>query len=229
MIVLRDADLERAANDGRLLGDGERRPDLPVGRARVRRGAGLRRVRRARSSRGRRRSRQGALGRDRLGRRRRDHVREPGGDRRAPRQGRGRQGREDPHGRQAPHEGAGRFFEPTVLVDVDHSMEFMTEETFGPTLPIMKVRDEDEAVRLANDSPLRAQLERLHAGTSRRASGSRGGSGRQRLRERHDHQLHGAGAAVRRQRRVRDRRAPRAAGIQKYCSAQTILVHALRT
>jgi acyl-CoA reductase-like NAD-dependent aldehyde dehydrogenase len=29
----------------------------------------------------------------------------------------------------------------------------MTEETFGPTLPIMKVRDEDEAVRLANDSP----------------------------------------------------------------------------
>jgi acyl-CoA reductase-like NAD-dependent aldehyde dehydrogenase len=48
--------------------------------------------------------------------------------------------------------GAGRFFEPTVLVDVDHSMECMTEETFGPTLPIMKVADEDEAVRLANDS-----------------------------------------------------------------------------
>ncbi|MEA2314250.1 MAG: hypothetical protein QOI03_942 [Solirubrobacteraceae bacterium] len=49
--------------------------------------------------------------------------------------------------------GAGRFYEPTVLVDVDHSMKIMTEETFGPTLPIMKVRDEDEAVRLANDSP----------------------------------------------------------------------------
>jgi acyl-CoA reductase-like NAD-dependent aldehyde dehydrogenase len=31
-------------------------------------------------------------------------------------------------------------------------MDCMTEETFGPTLPIMKVRDEDEAVRLANDS-----------------------------------------------------------------------------
>jgi acyl-CoA reductase-like NAD-dependent aldehyde dehydrogenase len=54
-------------------------------------------------------------------------------------------------GEQAP--GAGRFFEPTVLVDVDHSMKCMTEETFGPTLPIMKVRDADEAVRLANDSP----------------------------------------------------------------------------
>jgi acyl-CoA reductase-like NAD-dependent aldehyde dehydrogenase len=54
-------------------------------------------------------------------------------------------------GSQAP--GAGRFFEPTVLVDVDHTMKCMTEETFGPTLPIMKVSDADEAVRLANDSP----------------------------------------------------------------------------
>ena len=50
-------------------------------------------------------------------------------------------------------EGPGRFYEPTVLTDVDHSMECMTEETFGPTLPIMKVRDADEAVKLANDSP----------------------------------------------------------------------------
>ncbi len=53
-------------------------------------------------------------------------------------------------GSQTP--GAGMFFEPTVLVDVDHTMKCMTEETFGPTLPIMKVRDADEAVRLANDS-----------------------------------------------------------------------------
>jgi acyl-CoA reductase-like NAD-dependent aldehyde dehydrogenase len=50
-------------------------------------------------------------------------------------------------------QGEGTFFEPTVLADVDHSMSCMTEETFGPTLPIMKVRDEDEAIRLANDSP----------------------------------------------------------------------------
>jgi len=47
----------------------------------------------------------------------------------------------------------GHFFEPTVLVDVDHSMACMREETFGPTVPIMKVRDTEEAVRLANDSP----------------------------------------------------------------------------
>jgi acyl-CoA reductase-like NAD-dependent aldehyde dehydrogenase len=49
--------------------------------------------------------------------------------------------------------GPGRFYEPTVLTDVDHSMTIMTEETFGPTLPIMKVKDEAEAIRLANESP----------------------------------------------------------------------------
>jgi acyl-CoA reductase-like NAD-dependent aldehyde dehydrogenase len=48
---------------------------------------------------------------------------------------------------------AGRFYEPTVLVDVDHTMKIMTEETFGPTLPVMKVADAEEAVRLANESP----------------------------------------------------------------------------
>ncbi|GAA3954494.1 aldehyde dehydrogenase family protein [Gordonia caeni] len=46
----------------------------------------------------------------------------------------------------------GRFYEPTVLVDVDHTMACMTDETFGPLLPIMKVADADEAVRLANDT-----------------------------------------------------------------------------
>ncbi len=48
--------------------------------------------------------------------------------------------------------GQGRFYEPTVLVDVDHSMRCMQEETFGPTLPIMKISDAEEGVRLANDS-----------------------------------------------------------------------------
>jgi succinate-semialdehyde dehydrogenase / glutarate-semialdehyde dehydrogenase len=45
-----------------------------------------------------------------------------------------------------------RFHEPTILVDVDHTMEVMREETFGPLLPIMKVKNMDEAVRLSNDS-----------------------------------------------------------------------------
>jgi acyl-CoA reductase-like NAD-dependent aldehyde dehydrogenase len=48
--------------------------------------------------------------------------------------------------------GPGRFYEPTVLTGVDHTMEVMRDETFGPVLPIMKVRDAEEAVRLANDS-----------------------------------------------------------------------------
>ena len=50
-------------------------------------------------------------------------------------------------------EGPGRFYAPTVLVDVDHSMRCMSEETFGPTLPVMRVGDADEAVALANDGP----------------------------------------------------------------------------
>jgi acyl-CoA reductase-like NAD-dependent aldehyde dehydrogenase len=48
---------------------------------------------------------------------------------------------------------AGLFWEPTVLANVTHDMAIMCEETFGPVLPIMRVRDEDEALRLANDSP----------------------------------------------------------------------------
>jgi acyl-CoA reductase-like NAD-dependent aldehyde dehydrogenase len=49
-------------------------------------------------------------------------------------------------------EGPGLYYEPTVLVNVNHDMACMREETFGPTLPVMKVSDVDEAVRLANDS-----------------------------------------------------------------------------
>jgi succinate-semialdehyde dehydrogenase/glutarate-semialdehyde dehydrogenase len=46
----------------------------------------------------------------------------------------------------------GLYFEPTVLVDVDHGMAVMREETFGPILPIMRVRDEAEALQLAGDT-----------------------------------------------------------------------------
>jgi acyl-CoA reductase-like NAD-dependent aldehyde dehydrogenase len=47
---------------------------------------------------------------------------------------------------------AGFFWEPTVLVGVTHDMAIMRDETFGPCLPIQVVRDEDEALRLANDT-----------------------------------------------------------------------------
>jgi acyl-CoA reductase-like NAD-dependent aldehyde dehydrogenase len=47
--------------------------------------------------------------------------------------------------------GGGRWIRPTVVVDVDHSMTLMTEETFGPVMPVMNFRTVDEAVELAND------------------------------------------------------------------------------
>ncbi|MFN3705643.1 MAG: aldehyde dehydrogenase family protein [Thermoflexales bacterium] len=46
----------------------------------------------------------------------------------------------------------GYFHEPTVLVNVNHTMLVMTEETFGPVLPVMTYESFDEAIQLANDS-----------------------------------------------------------------------------
>jgi acyl-CoA reductase-like NAD-dependent aldehyde dehydrogenase len=54
----------------------------------------------------------------------------------------------------APLPGPGRFFAPTLLADVTPGMAVMREETFGPVLPIMRVADAEEALRVANDSPL---------------------------------------------------------------------------
>ena len=48
--------------------------------------------------------------------------------------------------------GPGQFFPPTVLVDVDHTMTVMRDETFGPVMAIMRVSSDEEAIRLANDS-----------------------------------------------------------------------------
>jgi acyl-CoA reductase-like NAD-dependent aldehyde dehydrogenase len=45
------------------------------------------------------------------------------------------------------------YMGPTVLVDVNHSMDIMREESFGPVIGIMRVRDDAEAIRLMNDSP----------------------------------------------------------------------------
>jgi acyl-CoA reductase-like NAD-dependent aldehyde dehydrogenase len=53
-------------------------------------------------------------------------------------------------GRRDP--GPGTFYEPTLLTGVDHTMEVMREETFGPVLAVQQVADTEEAVRMANDS-----------------------------------------------------------------------------
>jgi acyl-CoA reductase-like NAD-dependent aldehyde dehydrogenase len=50
--------------------------------------------------------------------------------------------------------GPGQFFAPTLLADVTSDMAVMREETFGPVLPVMRVPNADEALRLANDSTL---------------------------------------------------------------------------
>lgn len=52
----------------------------------------------------------------------------------------------------SPAAGNGLYFQPTVVVGATHEMQLMTEETFGPVVAITRVRDEDEAIRLANDS-----------------------------------------------------------------------------
>jgi acyl-CoA reductase-like NAD-dependent aldehyde dehydrogenase len=49
-------------------------------------------------------------------------------------------------------DGPGDYFEPTVLVDVDHSMRVMRDETFGPVVGVMKVRDAEQALEFANDT-----------------------------------------------------------------------------
>ena len=45
------------------------------------------------------------------------------------------------------------YLVPQILTNVNHEMNFMTEETFGPCVGIMKVKNENEAIKLMNDSP----------------------------------------------------------------------------
>ena len=52
----------------------------------------------------------------------------------------------------SPIEGEGSFFQPTVITDVVAGSEILREEIFGPVLAIARFEDEDEAVRLANDT-----------------------------------------------------------------------------
>jgi acyl-CoA reductase-like NAD-dependent aldehyde dehydrogenase len=51
-----------------------------------------------------------------------------------------------------PADDGGAYLAPQILVNVDHSMRVMMEESFGPVVGIMKVKDDEEAIRLMNDS-----------------------------------------------------------------------------
>lgn len=52
---------------------------------------------------------------------------------------------------QGPEYGCGQIVEPTIFVDVDNSMRIAQEEVFGPVLAVLKFKDEDDAIRVAND------------------------------------------------------------------------------
>ena len=52
-----------------------------------------------------------------------------------------------------PADDGGAYLAPQILINVDHSMRVMMEESFGPVVGIMKVRDDAEAIKLMNDSP----------------------------------------------------------------------------
>jgi acyl-CoA reductase-like NAD-dependent aldehyde dehydrogenase len=57
----------------------------------------------------------------------------------------------DPNGYKRARRGT-PWLEPQVLTGVDHTMSVMTDESFGPVVGIMKVKDDDEAIALMNDS-----------------------------------------------------------------------------
>ena len=46
----------------------------------------------------------------------------------------------------------GYFFEPTVLTNVNHDMSVMKDESFGPVIGIMKVKNDEEAIQLMQDT-----------------------------------------------------------------------------
>ena len=88
----------------------------------------------------------------------------------------GRQRADRPEGVPARDKAGTPWLAPQVLTGVDHTMSVMTEESFGPVVGIMKVRDDEEAIALMNDSPLRADRRRSGRRTSTPPSASARGS-----------------------------------------------------
>ena len=195
MVVLSDADLERAANAAVYYSMLNTRPDVHLDRARLRRGADLRRVRRSRDREGpraaprharpaRRRSRSGSMTFAAAGRRRSSATSRT----RAPA---ARASSSAAAARTGPATGSSRPCSSTSTT----TMAIMREETFGPTLPIMKVADDDEAVRMANDSPYGLGASVFRTRRRARRGGRAADRGGRRVRQRRARQLLRARAA----------------------------------
>ena len=75
------------------------------------------------------------------------------------------------------------YLAPQILVDVDHTMRVMTEETFGPAVGIMKVASDEEAVALMNDSAFGLTAVVCTQGRGRRRSHRRSGGDRDLVHE----------------------------------------------
>ncbi len=63
-----------------------------------------------------------------------------------------RQGAKIRTGGKSENLGGGLYMRPTVLTDVTHEMKIMVDETFGPVMPVMRYKTEEDAIRLANDT-----------------------------------------------------------------------------
>ena len=66
----------------------------------------------------------------------------------------------------------GQYFAPTVLADVTEDMRIAQEETFGPVMLLMRVRDEEDAIRVANGTAFGLGATVLHQGPAARARAS---------------------------------------------------------
>ena len=106
--------------------------------------------------------------------------------------------------------GPGFFYPPTVVVDVDHDMALMRDETFGPVLPVMAVDSLDDAIRLANDSAYGLTASGWTRSEETAVAAAARARGRRRLDQRPLLELRRAAGAVGRREGERDRPHPRA-------------------
>ena len=110
-----------------------------------------------------------------------------------------------------------------MLVDVDHSMKVMRDETFGPVVGVMKVRDAEEALRLANDTRYGLSGSVFGEKAAGRA-GRPAGRVRRGQRQRRDRQLRRDGRADGRLEGVRDRLPPRRVRDQEVLPPESIVI-----